>query len=140
MRKSLGLIALLLVGCPVENTGTQQATPPPTPATQAAPPPAAPATQTVTTEGGADVAAGKRLYLTACANCHGPDGTGAMMKQVLPKIGDLGSPEMHGRLKDEDIINLVKTGRDKMPAFGTMFGDDQLKSLVAYVRTMKRAQ
>ena len=63
-----------------------------------------------------------------------------MMRQALPKIGDLTSPEVHARMKDEDIIALIKTGRDKMPAFGDMFGQDQLQAIVGYVRTLKRAQ
>ena len=110
------------------------------PATQPVtpPPPVQTSSAAVNTTG--DVGAGRRLYLTACANCHGPDGTGQMMRQVLPKIGDLTSPEMHARMSDQDIMKLIQTGRDKIPAFGTMFPEAQLASIVAYVRTMKRAQ
>jgi mono/diheme cytochrome c family protein len=87
---------------------------------------------------GASPDEGKRLYFTACANCHGPDGTGAMMRQMLPKIGDLTSVEMHGRLKDEDIATLIANGRDKMPPFGSIFKGDQIKHIIAFVRTMKK--
>ena len=75
----------------------------------------------------------------ACANCHGPDGTGAMMRQMMPKIGDLTSPEMHGRMKDADITALITTGRDKMPPFGSVFKPEQIQAIVAYVRTLKKA-
>ena len=141
MRKTLALIAFFAIattGCPEES---KQQTPPPqapasAPAAKQTPPPAQPASAAAA----GDTGAGQRLYLTACANCHGPDGTGSMMRQVLPKIGNLTSPEMHGRMSDEDIKTLIKTGRDKMPAFGTMFNDEQLQSLVAYVRSMKKPQ
>lgn len=74
-----------------------------------------------------------------CANCHGPDGTGAMMRAMLPKIGDLTSAEMHARMKDEDIATLVTNGRDKMPPFGAIIKPNQMADLIAYVRTMKKA-
>lgn len=88
--------------------------------------------------GAPSVDEGKRLYFTACANCHGPDGSGAMMRQMLPKIGDLTSAEMHGRMKDTDIAALITNGRDKMPPFGTIFKPDQIYHIIAYVRTLKK--
>jgi mono/diheme cytochrome c family protein len=129
------LLCAAIAGCPEEAPKP----PPPPPVPVAPPPPPMTQTGTAAAETGGDLAAGKRLFLTACANCHGPDGTGELMRQALPKIGNLTSAEMHARLKDEDIIKLIQTGRDKMPAFGTMFPEAQLRSIVAYVRTLKRA-
>lgn len=88
--------------------------------------------------GAVDADSGKRLFLTVCANCHGFDGTGAQMRMAMPKIGDLTSPEMHARMKDDDIAKLVENGRDKMPAFGTMFKPEQMQSLILYVRSLKK--
>ncbi len=125
-------VAIAVIGCPEENS--QQMAPPQPRVAQA--PVSQPANGM---QPASDVTAGKRLYLTACANCHGPDGSGSMMRQALPTIGDLTSPEMHGRLSDADIANLIQNGRNnKMPAFGTMFDDNQRKAIVAYVRTLKR--
>ncbi|MCK6549349.1 cytochrome c [Myxococcota bacterium] len=81
---------------------------------------------------------GRVLFMRTCANCHGPDGTGSLMRAMLPKIGDLTSAEMHGRLKDEDIITLITNGRDKMPALATVLNPQQIKDVVAYVRTLKK--
>ena len=92
--------------------------------------------QPATAAGGTDE--GKKLYMTGCANCHGPDGTGAMMRAMLPKIGDLTSAEMHARMKDEDIAALIANGREKMPPFGGVFKPEQIQAIVAYVRTMKK--
>jgi mono/diheme cytochrome c family protein len=100
---------------------------------------AAPQTTPAAPPGMPSVDEGKKLYFTACANCHGPDGTGQMMRQMLPKIGDLTSAEMHARMKDEDIHNLIVTGRDKMPPFGSVFKPEQIKSIIAFVRTMKKS-
>ncbi len=99
-----------------------------------APPPPAPAAPAPS----GDLADGRRFFLMACANCHGPDGTGAMMRQMMPKIGDLTSAELHGRMSDEDILNLATNGRDKMPAFKDSLKPEQLRKVVQYVRTLKR--
>jgi mono/diheme cytochrome c family protein len=82
--------------------------------------------------------AGKALYMQGCANCHGLDGSGAAMRAMMPKLGDLTSAEMHGRMKDADIETLITNGRDKMPPFGSVFKPDQIKSIIAYVRTLKK--
>ena len=103
------------------------ATPTPTPV---APPPVAADT--------GDAANGKRLFLSVCANCHGPDGTGDMMKRMMPTIGNLTDAATHARLSDEDITNLVMEGRDKMPAFKDVLPPPQIKAIIAYVRTLKR--
>lgn len=129
-------LAFAATGCKDESGAGATKAPPAKATSKPAPPPASPSKAPA---GAGDVAAGKRLFLTACANCHGVDGTGAMMRKALPKIGDLTSPEMHQRMSDEDIAKLVQTGRNKMPAFGSMFKEDQIKDLIAYVRTLKRS-
>jgi mono/diheme cytochrome c family protein len=135
------LVALLALGCPQDKPAqpTQPASQvqPAQPATQAAQP-AEPAQPAQPVAAAPSVDEGKKLYFTGCANCHGPDGTGAMMRGMMPKIGDLTSAETHGRLKDDDIATLIKTGRDKMPPFGSVFNENQIKSIVAYVRTLKK--
>ena len=121
---------LFLFGCPQEGGQTQpqqqqpQQAQPAQPAqqaqTQAAQQPAEQQAQpTQVAANGNDE--GKKLFLMGCANCHGPDGTGAMMRAMMPKIGDLTSPELHSRMKDADITTLITTGRDKMPPFGGVF-------------------
>src|SRR5687768_996603 len=87
------VIGLFSVGCPEKVSA-----PPPPPQTPPPPPAKQPNTATPTVAPGgspsgsveqptAPVAQagplddGKKHYLQACANCHGPDGTGAMMRQ-----------------------------------------------------------
>lgn len=138
-----------LIGCPKEEAASvqekAQAVQPAQPASQqAAQQPAQPVEAQPAEQPKEEVAAapsadaGKTFYMQGCVTCHGPDGTGSMMRQMMPKIGDLTSAEMHGRLKDADIEALITNGRDKMPPFGGVFKPDQIKSIIMYVRTMKK--
>jgi mono/diheme cytochrome c family protein len=146
--------ALLLIACPQDSdkqsgvsggvsdenkpAAAQPANPPPVTPPQSAPTAAVPAGGEPPAAAGPSVEEGKRLYFMTCANCHGPDGSGAMMRQMLPKIGDLTSAEMHGRMKDEDIDKLIVTGRDKMPPLESVLKPEQRKSVIMFVRSLKK--
>ena len=88
--------------------------------------------------GGDLVVLGKAQFQRACVNCHGMDGTGSAMRSMMPKIGNLTSAETHDRLSDADITALITNGRGKMPALGAVLKPDQIKAIVAYIRTLKR--
>ncbi len=60
------------------------------------------------------------------------------MRSMLPKIGNLTSAELHGRMSDADIQTLIGTGRGKMPGMSGILKPAQIKSIVVYVRTLKR--
>ncbi len=110
-----------------------QALVPKTPASAAsAPAETAPEPATVSVE------AGKDLYIRICVNCHGADGTGDQMRKMWPTIGDLTSSEMHGRLDDAALALHITNGKNQMPGFGTMLKPEEVKSVVAYVRTLKK--
>lgn len=81
---------------------------------------------------------GKRLYMNACANCHGPDGSASALRQMMPRIGDLTSAELHERLSDAELTELIARGRQQMPGFGQVFNAEQVEAIVAYTRTLKR--
>ncbi len=137
------ILALALIagfGCneakkaPASGTAAAPAKAPP------APPPAKPASAAAATAnaGGGDAEAGKKLFMTACANCHGPDGTGQMMRQMMPQIGNLTLPETHAKYDDAAFAKLITEGRNKMPAFGSVFKPDQIKQIIAYARTLEK--
>ena len=85
---------------------------------------------------------GKALYDKQCAKCHGEDGKGET--KMGKKLGakDYTDPKVQADLKDEDAIKAVKEGLKKddktlmKPAEGLT--DDQIKGLVAYMRTFKK--
>ena len=77
-----------------------------------------------------DLAAGKRLYVSQCALCHGMDGSGgygpSLLVPVLVRAADDG-----GLLKvvDQGIPNL-------MPGYGRANGPRRTWQLAAYVRSL----
>ena len=84
----------------------------------------------------------ERLYLGLCATCHGPDGRGSWRATAfLIRPGDLtDSARMRGHT-DQYLFDTIKYGgapfgRPGMPAFGGSLGDDDIRALVAYLRTL----
>lgn len=70
------------------------------------------------------VTAGRKVYAENCAACHG-----------LSREGLQTSPSLHGirqRLKEEDILALLKTGKGIMPA-AVQLNDAQKKELLEYL-------
>ncbi len=80
---------------------------------------------------------GAALYSKKCAVCHGADGAGATAVGKADKIRDLGSAEVQQQ-SDADLTAVINTGKDKMPAYGKSLKPDQVKDLVAYIRTLKK--
>jgi mono/diheme cytochrome c family protein len=89
----------------------------------------------------------ERLYLGLCATCHGADGHGSWRATVfLIRPGDLADAARMGGNTDQYLFDIIKNGgaplgRPGMPAFGGSLGDDDVRALVAYLRTLgaKRA-
>ena len=88
---------------------------------------------TMTCAGQSDAAS---LYKAKCQVCHGPDGKGdtTMGKKLGAK--DFHSPEV-AKATDAELFKITKEGKDKMPAYDKKLTDDQIKSLVKYIRTLK---
>jgi cytochrome c oxidase cbb3-type subunit III len=76
--------------------------------------------------------AGRQVFATACASCHGLDGRGG---ERAPNI--LARPEVQ-RMSDADIARVIREGTPskKMPAFGTSFDSATLREITAYVRSL----
>jgi cytochrome c6 len=78
----------------------------------------------------ADAAATEATYKTKCAPCHGADGKG---KEAL-KTPDFASAAVQGR-NDSELTAVITDGKGKMPAFGKSLKPDQVKDLIAYIRS-----
>jgi mono/diheme cytochrome c family protein len=82
------------------------------------------------------------LYEANCQKCHGADGKGqtAMGKRLSAK--DYSDAKVQDALKDDVAFKSIKSGLTKddktlmKPAEGLT--DDQIKSLVAYMRAFKK--
>jgi cytochrome c6 len=81
--------------------------------------------------------AGAALYKTKCAACHGADGKGETAVGKADKIRDLGSADVQQQ-SDADLTAIITTGKGKMPAYGKSLKPEQVKDLVAYVRTLAK--
>ena len=83
----------------------------------------------------------QQIYLTHCATCHGADGRGSWRATLfLIRPGDLTDPRRTAALTDDYLFGLVKhggapIGQPGMPAFGFHLTDEQIRALVAYLRT-----
>lgn len=75
------------------------------------------------------------LYKSKCAGCHGPDGTGSAMGK---KMGaqDFTTADVQ-KMSDTELSDIITNGKGKMPAYKSLT-PDQVKGLVAYIRTMKK--
>lgn len=57
-------------------------------------------------------AGGDGIYMQICAACHGLDRMGNKAQNVPPLVG------LEARLKRQDVLALLKTGKGVMPSFG----------------------
>lgn len=78
---------------------------------------------------------GGALYKTKCAACHGPDGKGETSIGKADKIRDLASADVQ-KQSDDELAGIIGSGKGKMPAYGKSLKPDQIKGLVAFIRTL----
>jgi mono/diheme cytochrome c family protein len=71
------------------------------------------------------------LFRQDCAECHGADGKG-VRERGTP---DFTSRSMQDTLSDRDIINIIRKGKDGMPAWSAKLSDAQISELAAYIRS-----
>jgi mono/diheme cytochrome c family protein len=86
-----------------------------------------------------------QLWNMNCAACHGKDGKGETMMGRRLQIKDLTDPKVQSALTDAQATKDIKegiteNGETKMKAFGDKLSDDQIKDLVAQVRSFNPAK
>jgi len=90
----------------------------------------------------ASAADAKANWDSLCAKCHGADGKGQTKIGQMLKIKDLTDPKVQADIKDDAAFKAIKEGlksddgKTLMKPFDTL-SDDDIKALVAYVRTLK---
>lgn len=80
---------------------------------------------------------GEALYKTKCAACHGADGKGQTSMGKANNIRDLGSADVQ-KQTDDELAGIISNGKSKMPAYGKSLKPEQVKDLVAYIRSLKK--
>ena len=80
---------------------------------------------------------GPDTYKSKCLMCHGADGLGATPAGKAMKTVSFKDPAVVNT-PDAALIAIVKSGKNKMPAYSGKITDDQIKSVVAYIRTLQK--
>jgi mono/diheme cytochrome c family protein len=77
---------------------------------------------------GADPIVGEQLFASTCGFCHQDGGRVAGRG---PKLAGTDRPDAY-------LLNRIRVGKEgAMPAFGRAFSEAQLRSLLAYIRSLK---
>ena len=80
---------------------------------------------------------GATIYKAQCILCHGDDGTSNTPVGQALKAPSFKDPAIV-KIPDADRMVVVKKGKNGMPVFGDKLTDDQIKSVLAYVRTLEK--
>jgi mono/diheme cytochrome c family protein len=87
-----------------------------------------------------DLAPGKKLFETKCAQCHGKDAKGVpnlyKVMKLDPSLLDLTRADAV-KMTDEKTTATVMNGNKKMPKFKAKLTGDEIKSVVRYLRTLQ---
>jgi len=81
-----------------------------------------------------------QLYRRYCVSCHGTDGKSTTSKGKYSHARNLTDPDWQSDVSDERIFNSIMNGRNvrgNMPAFGDKLKEDEINSLVTFIRGLK---
>jgi len=85
----------------------------------------------------------KTNWANNCAQCHGASGKGDTKMGKMLNAMDLTDPKKQASFTDAKAATAIKdgvkqNGKTTMKAFGGKLSDEEIKALVAYVRTLKK--
>ena len=86
----------------------------------------------------ANLAAGRRLYLDKCAECHGESGKGDGERAKTyntPPSNLTDAPHMNAE-SDGELFYKISEGRRPMPAFKKRYTEEQRWQLVLFLRSL----
>lgn len=80
---------------------------------------------------------GAQIYKDRCTLCHGDDGKATTDVGKAFNAASFSAPAAV-KASDAELIGIVTKGKGKMVAFGGVLTDDQIKAVVAYIRTLQK--
>ena len=75
---------------------------------------------------------------TSCAGCHGKDGSGNTIMGKKAGVADYRDPKVQAKFTDEEASKIIHDGKNKMKSYKDRLTDDQIKGLIAYIRSLKK--
>jgi mono/diheme cytochrome c family protein len=83
----------------------------------------------------------RELFVSACARCHGIDGSGGLPSlEGGPSPRDFRDHDFQLSRTDEQLKQTIRNGKGSgMPPFGSTFDDAQLDALVGQIRSFDPA-
>jgi cytochrome c6 len=76
-------------------------------------------------------------YKAKCAGCHGADGKGNTGPGKALGVHDFTSADVT-KMSDADLIGIVTTGKNKMPAYDKSLKPAEIEALVAFIRGLSK--
>ena len=78
-----------------------------------------------------------------CVKCHAKDGKGNTKMGRQSGVKDYTDPKVQAEMQDDKALKTVKEGitekgKEKMKAYAGDLTDDEIKALIAYMRTFKK--
>jgi cytochrome c553 len=78
-----------------------------------------------------------------CAKCHGMDGKGQTKMGRQSGAKDYTDPKVQAEMDDAKAVTRIKeglkeNGKEKMKGYADKFSDDEIKALVAHIRSYKK--
>lgn len=72
---------------------------------------------------------GRNVYSSKCTACHGNDGS-----KGLAGAKDLST----SKLTDEEMIEIVKSGKGTMAGYGAILSEAEVNQVVEYIKTLRK--
>ena len=77
----------------------------------------------------------KKLFEYHCSTCHGNDGKGTKRGHEL-KTPNLADAKWQSSKKDEEVLNSITNGKNKMPRWSEKLKPEEIQALAKYVRKL----
>jgi mono/diheme cytochrome c family protein len=78
------------------------------------------------------------LWAKNCASCHAKDGSGSTAMGKKSKVKDYRDAAVQAGFSDSEATKVITDGKEAMKPFKDKLKADEIKSLVAFVRTLKK--
>ena len=76
-------------------------------------------------------------YKAKGATCHGADGRGDTTAGKSTKARSFADAEVV-KASDDDLAGIIEKGKAKMPGYGKSLKPDEIKDMVAYIRSLAK--